>query len=62
MVEIEELKRSVEAEILSAEKQNLVKDRLRFIQSQSKWIADLEHSDHIQKEIDELWEKLLKTV
>lgn len=46
----------------SMEDQNLLKDKLRFIQNQCKWIPEVEHKEHIQKEIDGLWEQMLKAV
>ncbi len=60
--ELEQLKLNWESASLSPEQQNGIKDKLRFIQSQNKWIAKSEHKEHIQKEIDSLWQKMLQTV
>ena len=47
---------------LSLEEQNVVKDKLRYMQSRCDWIKNAEQKEHIQVKIDQLWEKILHTV
>lgn len=47
---------------LSFEEQNTVKDKLRYLQSRCNWIKHPEHKQHLQKEIEGLWQNMLQTV
>jgi MoxR-like ATPase len=47
---------------LSFEEQNIIKDKLRYIQSRANWIKNKEHKQHIQANIEDLWSKMLKTM
>jgi MoxR-like ATPase len=47
---------------LSFEEQNIIKDKLRYVQTRSNWIRNNEHQKHIQTEIESLWLKILQTV
>lgn len=47
---------------LSFEEQNLVKDKLRYIQSRSEWIRNKEQKEYIQLQIEGLWQKMLQTI
>jgi MoxR-like ATPase len=47
---------------LSYEEQNVVKDKLRYVQTRCNWIKKNEHKQHIQAEIEQLWQKMLQTV
>ena len=47
---------------LTFEEQNTIKDKLRYAQSRSNWIASKEHKQHLQKEIEGLWQKMLQTI
>jgi MoxR-like ATPase len=47
---------------LSFEEQNVVKDKLRYVQTRCNWIKKSEHKEHIQSEIEQLWQKMLQTV
>ncbi|WP_316793773.1 AAA family ATPase [Pedobacter frigoris] len=47
---------------LSFEEQNVAKDRLRYLQTRSAWLANIEHKQHIQKEIDSLWHNMLQSL
>lgn len=47
---------------LSFQDQNAVKDKLRYVQSRCEWIKNGDQKDFIQKEIDDLWAKILQTV
>ncbi|KOY86777.1 ATPase [bacterium 336/3] len=51
-----------EQEDLSLEEKNIIKDKLRYIQTRSHWIKNQEHKIHIQQEIDKLWQKMLQTI
>lgn len=47
---------------LSFEEQNVVKDKLRYVQTRCNWIKNNEHKQHIQAEIESLWQKMLQTI
>jgi MoxR-like ATPase len=47
---------------LSFEEQNVVKDKLRYVQSRATWIKNSEHRQHIQQEIEALWQTMLQTI
>jgi MoxR-like ATPase len=47
---------------LSFEEQNIVKDKLRYVQTRCNWVKKGEHRQHIQTEIEKLWQKMLQTV
>jgi MoxR-like ATPase len=47
---------------LSFEEQNVVKDKLRYVQSRCNWVKKNEHKQHIQHEIEQLWHKMLQAV
>lgn len=47
---------------LSFEEQNVIKDKLRFVQNRSNWVVDKEHKQHIHTEIESLWQKILQTI
>jgi MoxR-like ATPase len=51
-----------ESNSLSFEEQNMVKDKLRFLQTRCNWIKNTEHKQHIQSEIETLWHKMLQTI
>lgn len=61
MKDVQQLADKWEAGSLSFEEQNAVKDKLRFLQSRTNWVSEESHKEHIQKAIEELWEKMLKT-
>ena len=46
---------------LSFEEQNVIKDKLRYLQTRGNWIKNEEHKQHITQEIESLWEKILHT-
>ena len=46
----------------SLEEQNIIKDKLRFVQNRCNWIKNNEHKQYIQLEIDLLWKKMLQTM
>ncbi|GAA3519107.1 hypothetical protein GCM10022393_36590 [Aquimarina addita] len=47
---------------LSFEEQNVIKDKLRYVQNRSNWIKNKEHKQHIQQAIESLWQLILKTI
>jgi MoxR-like ATPase len=47
---------------LTFEEQNVMKDKLRYVQTRSNWIKNKEHKLHIQSEIEALWKKMLQTI
>ncbi len=47
---------------LSFEEQNVVKDKLRYLQTRCDWIAQPEQKQFVQKEIEHLWQQILQTV
>ncbi|MDI3319395.1 AAA family ATPase [Pinibacter soli] len=56
------LKNRWEVNGLSFEEQNVIKDKLRYVQTRSNWIKSNEHKQHIQTEIESLWQKMLQTI
>lgn len=51
-----------ESNTLSYEEQNMIKDKLRYIQTRSNWIKHSEHKQFLQTEIETLWHKMLQTI
>lgn len=47
---------------LSFEEKNVVKDKLRYLQSRCDWVKNAEQKQYIQKEIEALWQKILQTL
>lgn len=47
---------------LSFEEQNIIKDKLRYVQTRSHWIKNREHQQHVQSQIESLWHKILQTL
>lgn len=62
MKEVELLAGRWDAGELTFEEQHIIKDKLRYIQTRCNWVRDNMQKQHIQKEIEALWEKMLKTV
>ncbi|MEJ1241943.1 AAA family ATPase [Chryseolinea sp. T2] len=62
MKEVQMLGARWESSNLSFEERNIVKDKLRYVQTRCNWVAKNEHKDHIQNEIDQLWKKMLTAV
>jgi len=60
--EIQLLKEQLTNEAISFEEQNIIKDKLRFVQSRTDWISNMEQKEYIEKEIDELWKNILQTL
>jgi len=47
---------------LSFEEQNVIKDKLRYVQTRCNWIKNNEHKQHIQTQIEGLWQSMLQTI
>ena len=47
---------------LTLAEQNLIKDKLRYLQTRSHWIIHHEHQQYIQTEIETLWHQILQTL
>jgi MoxR-like ATPase len=50
------------AEVLSFEEQNVIKDKLRYLQTRCDWIRNPEQKQYIKQEIESLWQKILQSV
>ena len=62
MKEVNLLKDKWQTSTLSFEEQNIIKDKLRYVQTRSNWVKNNEHQQHIQTEIETLWQSILKAV
>lgn len=60
--ELETLNAKWNNDELSFEEQNIIKDKLRFLQNRCNWIGNAEHKQHLQTQIEELWKKMLQTI
>ena len=47
---------------MSFEEQNVIKDKLRYVQNRSAWIKNAEHKEFIQSRIETLWQRILQTI
>lgn len=62
MKEVNYLSEKWEDSQLSFEEQNVIKDKLRYVQTRCDWIKKTEQKQYIQAEIEKLWQKILKTI
>jgi MoxR-like ATPase len=62
MKEVKYLQEKWQNENLSFEEQNVIKDKLRYVQNRCAWIKNVEQKQYIQKEIDSLWQKMLQSI
>lgn len=60
--EVSLLKNKWENENMSFEEQNIIKDKLRYVQTRCSWIKHHEHKQYIQDEIEALWQKILQAI
>ena len=44
------------------EEKNIIKDKLRYVQSRCNWVSNSENKLHLQKEIESIWQKMLQTI
>lgn len=61
MKEVKYLAEKWNSGTLSFEEQNIIKDKLRYVQTRCDWIKNPEQKKYIQEEIEQLWQKMLKT-
>ena len=61
MKEVKYLSEKWNDSTLSFEEQNIIKDKLRYVQTRCDWIKNPEQKKYIQEEIEQLWQKMLKT-
>lgn len=61
MKEVKYLSEKWSDSTLSFEEQNIIKDKLRYVQTRCDWIKNPEQKKYIQAEIEQLWQKMLKT-
>jgi MoxR-like ATPase len=47
---------------LSFEEQNVIKDKLRYVQTRCNWIKKEDHKQQIRQEIESLWQTMLQAV
>ena len=47
---------------LSFEEQNVIKDKLRYVQTRCNWLKNNEHKSHIQSKIESLWQQMFQTI
>ncbi len=62
MKEVSFLSSKWESSDLSFEDQNIVKDKLRYVQSRCSWIRNSEQKQFVQQEIERLWQKILQKI
>ena len=62
MKEVNLLTEKWQDENLSFAEQNVIKDKLRYIQTRCDWIKDAEQKKYIQEHIESLWQKILQTI
>lgn len=60
--EVQYLSEKWQNENLSFEEQNVVKDKLRYVQTRCGWIKNPDHKQFIQTQIENLWQKMLQTI
>ncbi|ANE49438.1 AAA family ATPase [Flavisolibacter tropicus] len=60
--EVQLLQNRWSTQTLSFEEQNVIKDKLRYVQTRNSWIKNAEHQQHIQTAIDSLWQSILQAV
>jgi len=62
MKEVQFLSEKWKSEGISFEEQNVIKDKLRYVQSRCEWIKNPEQKQYIQNEIEQLWQQILQTI
>jgi MoxR-like ATPase len=62
MKEVSHLAEKWHDDSLSFEERNIIKDKLRYLQSRSDWVKNPEQKRYIHDEIDALWQKILQTI
>ncbi len=59
--DVKTLLKKWESEKLTFEEKNMIKDKLRYLQSRCDWVKNQTQKQYIQQEIDLLWKKILET-
>lgn len=62
MKEVKYLSQKWNETSLSFEEQNIIKDKLRYVQTRCDWIKNADQKKYIQDEIEQLWQQMLKTL
>lgn len=62
MKEVKYLSQKWNETSLSFEEQNIIKDKLRYVQTRCDWIKSADQKKYIQDEIEQLWQQMLKTI
>lgn len=60
LIEIEGLNAKWNENATSMEERNIIKDKLRYIQAQTRWIQNAEHKTILQEKVDEIWKLMLE--
>jgi len=60
--EVRYLSDKLNKEGITYEEQNVIKDKLRFVQNRCDWITNPEQKEYIKNEIETLWQKILQIV
>lgn len=61
MKQLESIKTKWLDDSLQFHEQSELKDKLRFLQSRCKWIANSTHKNLIESEVDELWKRMVQS-
>lgn len=62
MKEVLHLKQQWAKDALSFEAKNVIKDKLRYVQTRASWIKKAEHKRVLDTEIETLWQTILQTI
>jgi len=62
MKEMKYLKERWDVDSISFEEQNIIKDKLRFLQTRCDWVKNPDKKQFLQDEVETFWERILKTV
>jgi MoxR-like ATPase len=62
MADVLALQTRWQTETLTFADQNIIKDKLRYLQTRVVWLKNSEHRHHIQSEIETLWQTILQTL
>lgn len=60
--ELDHLDSKWKSESISFEERNMLKDKLRYVQSRTKWVDHAEHKKILQDKIDRLWKAMLESI
>ena len=60
--EVTELQTKWQQENLPLQEQNVIKDKLRYLQNRCDWVSDADKKQYIKNQIDQLWKAILNKV